>query len=192
MSSLEHVTVGEADELELERTYLAHRLPEEIKGVEPIPMEDTYIPEDPTAHAHLRVRSSGDKLVITKKHMITNGDASEMVEKTIPLDSGEFNALRSSSERRVVKDRYKTHLVDGSGEARLAEIDVFKGLLAGLVVIDFEFATSKEKDDFIPPDCCGAEVTQEDFIAGGVLAGRSYEQLAPDLEAHGYTKIVLE
>ncbi|MGV9001514.1 MAG: hypothetical protein ACOH18_00975 [Candidatus Saccharimonadaceae bacterium] len=177
------------EELELERTFLANRVPEEIVGVNPIPMEDTYIPEDLSVHAHLRVRRRGEKREITKKEVVNTGDASEMIEQTIPLTEAEFEALRLSSARRVEKDRYKVDIADRNGTPRSAEVDIFKGLLKGLVVIDFEFTSVEEKADFVPPECCGAEVTQADFIAGGVLAGLSYGDIAHHLDEYSYNKL---
>lgn len=51
--------------------------------------------------------------------------------------------------------------IDGSK----AELDVFTGKLAGLVLIDFEFDSLDAKASFTPPDFILADVTQEDFIA---------------------------
>ena len=34
-----------------------------------------------------------------------------------------------------------------------------------------------------------ADVTPEEFIAGGVLAGKNYDDIAGDLDRYGYKKI---
>jgi CYTH domain-containing protein len=81
----------------------------------------------------------------------------------------------------VQKNRYKVTI-----SGRPAEVDVFTGELNGLVVIDFEFDSPEEKAKFQPPTCCLADVTQEDFIAGGLLAGKSYQDIATDLERYNY------
>ena len=60
--------------------------------------------------------------------------------------------------------------------------------LDGLVVVDFEFGTEEEKLAFEMPDFCLVEVTQEEFIAGGMLAGKSYEDIKEKLEEFGYSK----
>ncbi len=39
------------------------------------------------------------------------------------------------------------------------------------------------------PDFCLVEVTQEDFVAGGMLCGKSYEDIKADLDRYGYTKL---
>ena len=39
---------------------------------------------------------------------------------------------------------------------------------------------NEEKANFSPPDCCLADVTQEQFIAGGQLAGSTYAKIKSD------------
>lgn len=170
--------------LELELTYLAAHIPSEIDGVKPVAMEDTYFPEDQSVHAHLRVRAKDDRYEITKKVSVVEGDASAHIESTIPLDTDEYASLITASTRKIRKDRFKT-TIDGHE----AEVDVFRGLLSGLVLIDFEFQSYEDKAGFQPPASCLVDVTQEGFIAGGVLSGRTYEDIEPELTRLGYQKI---
>jgi CYTH domain-containing protein len=167
-------------EVELELTYLASKLPAEINGVSPSVMFDIYLPED-SPRPFIRLRQKGGKYEITKKKPINDNDLSAQTEQTIPLDEDEFTALSVASKRSVQKNRYA---VDINGYP--AEVDVFTENFAGLVLIDFEFKTLAEKQAFQPPDCCLAEVTQEWFIAGGQLAGKSYEDIAADLDRFNY------
>ena len=170
-------------ELELELTFLAKELPQDIKTVRPTRIVDIYIPDTPE-HSHLRLRQKGDKYEITKKMPVTEGNASEQIEQTIPLTKEEFIALSSCSKKRVVKDRYNVAI-----EGKMAEIDVFTYELKGLVLIDFEFSTENEKSTFKIPDIALANVTQEEFIAGGLLAGKTYNDIAPELERFNYQPI---
>lgn len=170
-------------EVEIELTYLARELPKELAGVKPKQVLDVYVPEG-SSDPELRLRKKGDKYEITKKTPITEGDFSQQLERTIPLSSDEFNALKNSSVLRVEKDRYNV-LLDGNA----AEVDVFQGALAGLVLIDFEFSSLEERAAFTPPSCCLADVTQEHFIAGGRLAGRSYADIAENLARYEYQKL---
>lgn len=182
MSKLETAT-----SLELERRFLARRIPEQIQGIKPVYMEDTYIPEDLSVHAHLRLRDKDGLYVVTKKFDVPGSDASAHVEHTIKLDESEYLALQQASSRRVIKNRYPT-VIDGNG----AEVDVFGGVLTGLVLIDFEFSDSDAMAAFTQPDCCLADVTQEEFLAGGMLAGKTYADLTPQLEMLGYLPLFLE
>jgi hypothetical protein len=172
-----------SQQLERERTFLAKELPQEIKTTKPTRIVDIYIPDTP-AHSRLRLRQNGKTYEITKKTSVAAGDASEHIEQTISLTEAEFATLSRCSAKRVAKDRYRV-VIDGT----LAEIDVFMEDLAGLVLIDFEFDTEDEKDNFIPPSIALADVTQENFIAGGLLAGKTYDTIAPELARFCYKKL---
>lgn len=171
-------------EIELEYTYLAAHLPAELEGVTPKRMVDVYIPEVSNTHPHLRVRQKGDKYEITKKSPLNQGDSSVMVEQTIPLDSTEFQYLSKASTIKIVKDRYNVMINNYP-----AEVDVFQEGLRGLVLIDFEFANPEDKKAFIAPEVCFADVTQEDFLAGGLLAGKTYADIQDELRRFGYEAI---
>ncbi len=168
-------------EMELELTYLASKIPFDPETTPSTSMLDIYVPEDPLVHSRLRLRRNGDQHQITKKLPVEGEDASVHTEHSITLEKDEFEALAVASQKRIEKDRYVVPLA-----GRTAEVDVFKGVLAGLVLIDFEFDTPEEKDAFNPPESCLADVTTEDFIAGGNLAGKSYSDIEPDLERFGY------
>ncbi len=168
-------------EIELELTYLAAKIPNEIVGVEAKELLDIYIPADRNIHSKLRLRKKGGKCEITKKVPLNNGDASVQQEFTIPITDQEFEALAVASDKRVQKYRYQVMI-----EGHSAEVDVFAGSLKGLVLIDFEFSSPEDKANFTSPACCLTEVTQEDFIAGGELAGKSYQDIEAELSKFNY------
>jgi len=167
--------------IELELTYLANCIPAEVQGVTPDHLLDVYIPENPDMHSHLRLRQRGDKYEITKKVLIKEGDTSAQIEYNTPLDATEFASLSPVSNKRIEKNRYSVNI-----EGNSADVDIFMGALKGLVLIDFEFSSEVDKQTFTPPSCCLIEVTQEDFIAGGNLAGKSYDEIASDLARFKY------
>lgn len=181
------------NEIELERTFLIQKMPEEVRramygnadtakrgdlpmteGVEPVRIVDVYIPDGPE-HSHLRLRQKGERYFITKKTPMQAGDASSQLEQTIELMRAEYEALAQCSEKRVVKDRYRVTLA-----GQPAEVDVFLDKLQGLVLVDFEFENTAAKDAFVPPKGF-IEVTELEAIAGGMLAGRSYEEVKDEL-----------
>jgi CYTH domain-containing protein len=172
--------------IELEKTYLAKYLPDNLADCESKEIIDIYIPAS-AEHPKLRIRKNGDKFEMTKKQPVNDGDASHQEEQTIILDKDEFDALNKLDGRRTHKIRY---YFDFAGQ--MAEIDVFQDLLEGLVLVDFEFEAMEEKNSFEMPDFCLAEVTQEDFIAGGMICGKDYEDIEKDLEKFGYKKLLLE
>ncbi len=173
--------------IELEKTYLAKKLPENLKDCEFKEIIDLYIPKE-NKHPKLRIRKNGNKFEITKKQVIDENDKSQLREETIPITEQEFYSLVEIKGKKIHKIRYYYNYNNNN----LAEIDIFQGALKGLVIIDFEFKTSEEKENFKMPDFCLTEITQEDFIAGGMLCGKSYEDIEEDLKKHEYKKLFLE
>ncbi len=123
---------------------------------------------------------------MTKKEPVNYGDASHQKEQTIQLTESEFNELSQLNGKRIHKLRY---LYDYNGKT--AEFDVFQGDLKGLVVVDFEFDSIEEKDSFEMPDFCLVDITQEDFIAGGMICGKSYEDIESELDRFDYKRLFL-
>jgi CYTH domain-containing protein len=172
-------------EIEYELTYLAKYLPDQISNIQPVKVVDYYLPEANTVHPHLRVRAKGNsKFEITKKQPLNGTDSSEQSEHTIVINEQEYKDIIANRKRSVIKDRYSTNY-----EGFALDVDVFQGSLKGLVLIDFEFKTKKQKEAFRAPDFCLADVTQEAFIAGGLLAGKSYADIEKELSKYNYYKI---
>ena len=172
--------------IELEKTYLAKKFPEGLENCEFKEIIDIYIPKS-SEHPKIRIRKNGNKFEATKKEPVSDGDASCLKEQTMILTEAEFNAFKEIDGKKVRKLRY---YYDYNG--RTAEIGVFQDSLKGLVAIDFEFATIEEKDIFKMPDFCLADVTQEVFLAGGMICGKSYEALEDNLKRFNYKKLFFE
>lgn len=171
--------------IELEKTYLAKKLPENFKGCSFKEIIDVYIPIS-SEHPSLRLRKNGNKIELTKKEPVNEGDNSCMKEQTIILTEAEFDVLNKVDGKRIHKIRYNYEY-----QGNIAEFDVFQDLLSGLVIIDFEFATMEEKDRFQMPDFCLADITQEVFTAGGMICGKSYEDIEHILNRYNYKKLFL-
>lgn len=169
-------------EIELERTFLLKELPKDIKNYKPVEILDTYLPTT-IPHPILRLRKEGDNFKITKKAPVKD-DASEQRERTITLSKEEFHELANLSGKRLRKIRYRYPV-----DRYLAEIDIFLDDLEGLALVDFEFSSIEEKARFSIPKFCLADVTQEEFIAGGFLAGKKYSDIESFLKKYNYKEI---
>jgi CYTH domain-containing protein len=171
---------------EFELTYLARGLPAGLGKCPKKEMLDIYLP---SSHPHptLRIRKAGDKLEMTKKEPVSGTDSSHQLETTIPLRPDEYAELSTLSGKRVGKTRYYYH--EGNTDY---EIDVFRGDLSGLVLVDVEFKSAADKARFTPPSWCLADVTQEKFVAGGMVCGKKYADIERDLARYGYKKIIVE
>lgn len=169
--------------IELERTYLAKKLPENLLQYKSKEIIDVYFPKS-QFHPKIRLRKNGDRYELTKKTPVDN-DVSKLKEETIILTEEEFNEFNNNLRgKRVHKIRYYFDY-----EGRIAEFDIFQGELRGLILIDFEFNSTEEKKKFTIPSFCLAEVTSEDFIAGGIICGKSYNDIKKNLERFNYKKI---
>jgi len=170
---------------ELEKTYLIKYIPDGLMAADKKELLDIYLPAH-SEHSVLRIRRSGDTYEITKKESVVAGDFSRQLETTIPLTVEEYGDLSLLPGKRVHKIRhYFTQ--DGVN----FEIDVFQDGLSGLVLVDVEFEKMEQKDALHLPEFCLADVTQEGFIAGGVLCGKVYADIEKDLEKFNYKPVSL-
>lgn len=170
-------------EIELERTFLLKEKPKDLEKSNSIEILDVYFPKS-AEHPILRLRKRGNTMELTKKCPIKGNDSSEQSEETIPLSKEEYDEFSKLEGKRLKKIR---HYYQFNG--RVAEVDIYLEDLAGLGVVDFEFERKEDKDSFQMPEFCFLDVTQERMTAGGILAGKKYEDLKPFLDKVGYKKI---
>ncbi|SRR6266568_86666 len=166
--------------IEIEVTYLAARVPEDLAGCICKELEDIYFPAT-AEHAKVRIRRSDKVYEFTKKTPLDQNDAGRQKEENVALTGDEFAALAKGDGRRLVKTRYYLPY-----DSLIAEVDIFQGELAGLVIIEFEFKSPEAKEAFTMPNFCLADITQDAYFAGGLLAGRTYAEVAPELARYHY------
>jgi len=166
--------------LEFERLFLAKKLPEGLEKCKSKEVLDIYHPHD-SHHPVLRLRKNGDKYEMTKKEVVSAG---VFKEQTIILTAEEFNVLSKIEGKPVHKIR-NFYPYDG----RTLEIGVFQGALKGLVLIDVEFTSEEDMKNFTLPDFFLTEVKSKEFLAGGMLCGKSYSDIEPFLKQMDYKKI---
>ncbi|MBI4086958.1 hypothetical protein HY416_03180 [Candidatus Kaiserbacteria bacterium] len=169
--------------IELERTFLAKSLPSDLHTHPNKRIVDLYV-DNGTPHRDLRIRQLGDRCEITRKRPTHGTDSSKQEEQTIALEKIEFDSLAHTRGPKIEKTRYYYPYGDIT-----AEFDIFEGALTGLVLIDFEFDSEEAMRTFSPPEFCLADVSQEAFVAGGVLAGKSYADLEGALKEYRYQKL---
>lgn len=157
---------------EIEVTYVPKYVPDALLQATPTRIIDRYLSPADDPRVKLRLRQTGKTYELTKKISNNLHDLSVQDEYTIPLTPDEFALFSRLDAREVIKDRYKSALGN-----KTIEIDVFRGKLEGLVLIEVEFISEAERNAFIPPDYFGNDVTQELFVAGTFLAGKSYADI---------------
>ncbi len=169
---------------EIERRFLAKYIPDGLKDCNYVDLKDNYIPKE-SSHPILRIRKKGNKTVITKKYKKEENNHSILVEETILLSLEEYNFINQLDGKKFFKKRYSYEYENG----KFCEIDIYQDKLEGLVVIDFEFNSVEEKDNFKIPDFCLMEIINEEFLAGGMICGKAYEDLEEKLKKLNYKKL---
>ena len=172
--------------IELEKTYLIKFLPQGLKNCKCSEIIDIYIPKS-SLHPVLRIRENGSSFEMTKKQPVQGRDSSRQLEQTIVLSEREFKELEKVNGKRLHKIRFYYPY-----KGKTAEIDVFRGELKGLVLVDVEFKTIEEKGSFRMPDFCLADVTQEKAFAGGMLCGKLYKDIEKELKKFRYSRLFLD
>ncbi len=147
---------------EIERKFLVEEDPPQIGGrAERIDQGYLAIDGDGT---EVRVRRRAGRFRLTVK----SPDAGRVrVEEELPIDEPRFERLWPLTDgRRIEKERSLVELPDG----HTAELDVYRGRLAGLRVVEVEFDSEQDSDRFQPPDWFGPEVTDDQRYRNRVLA----------------------
>lgn len=148
-------------EVEIERKFLLKCLPVELlAGARIRTIRQGYLIVE--ADRELRIRQIDEEFWITFK----GGSGLERTERECHLTAEQFAFLWPlTAGKQIEKER---HLVDWQGY-RL-EIDLFAGSLAPLVLLEVEFASRAESQEFEPPDFVVREVTNEPGYKNAFLA----------------------
>lgn len=143
---------------EIERKYLLRATPDDLPTGASI--RQGYLAVDgPT---EIRIRSIDDRCVITVK----GGHGLERAEVEFEIDPDRFSALWPLTQgRQLDKSRHRVSI--GS---LVAEVDVYRGPLDGLVVAEVEFDSVADADSFDPPGWFGRDVTGEPGWSNASLA----------------------
>lgn len=172
--------------IERETRYLLSSLPDSLEGWLVEYVEDKYFPD--TQNPQMRLRRQGDRYMLTKKRPLNGNDLSEMRETTIDLTKAEYSFMNARlGDRLVRKQRYRRD----SGSLRF-EISEFMDPLAPLIILDVELVgrpgsseattTADELRATLAKDfTIIREVTQITALAGGRLAGLTYDDVEPHL-----------
>lgn len=164
-----------------ESIYLAKYIPLEIWSLEYVTIEEKFMPEVEGGHPRVRLKRTGNEYSITRKSRVNLRRSPRHCETTVRLTRRQFERLSRQTGKYLKRKRFKTE-IDSSPTI----VDIFEDALGGLVLIAFGFDSTEDWARFIPPDCCLVNVTQEKFITGAMLAGKSLIELRPDLDKLGY------
>ena len=134
---------------EIEKKYLVNIFPEISDNIIRNEIMQGYI--FITDSMELRLRKKSDKYFQT----IKTGEGLNRGEFEVELSANQFDVLWPLTEnKRVEKTRYEINY-----SAFLVELDVYKGILGGLMTAEVEFNSEDEIQNFNPPDWFGEDIT---------------------------------
>jgi adenylate cyclase len=145
---------------EIERKFLVDERPAEVRAQPATRIRQGYLSIEP---AEVRVRSRDDQ---SHELTVKSVGGLERTEVSLALSPEQFEQLWPLALRGVEKDR---SLYDVGGWT--AEVDVYAGKLAGLVVVEVEFRSNADASSFTPPSWFGTEVTDDLRFRNSALAG---------------------
>lgn len=134
--------------MEIERKYLVKQLPEFLDTYPYRVLEQGYLNVRPV----VRIRRDNDKYQLTYK----SSGLMAREEYNLPLTQEAYEHLLTKIDGHLIqKKRYMIPL----SQDLTAELDVFEGRLAPLLLAEVEFPTEAEANSFTPPSWFGKDVT---------------------------------
>lgn len=134
--------------MEIERKYLVKSLPENLEKYEQKRIAQGYLSTNPV----LRIRRSNEEYFLTYK----GPGLMAREEHEFPLTAEAFEHMLPKIDGILIdKIRYLIPL----GEGHTAELDVFQGVLAPLRLVEVEFASLEDANNFVAPDWFGDDVS---------------------------------
>ena len=147
--------------LEIERKFLIEEPPAWLGEHQGVEIEQGYLAIG--EQAEVRIRRADGACTLTVKR----GEGESRQEVEVPLEPEQIEPLwEACGERRLRKRRY---LVPLDGGLR-AEVDVYRGRLEGLAVVEVEFPDEARAAGFEPPAWFGRELTGDRRFANQALA----------------------
>ena len=138
------------ENMEIERKFLVKKIPDNLDTYERMDMIKGYLNTAPV----VRVRKENDDYVLTYKG---SGLLSHS-EYNLPLNKESFEHLLKKCDGIIIsKSRYKIPIENNL----TAELDIFKGDLDSLKLVEVEFGSVEEANNFIPPEWFGEDVTTD-------------------------------
>ena len=134
--------------MEIERKFLVKELPENLESYKQLHISQGYLNTNPV----VRIRRSNDEYYLTYK-----GKGMMVREEyNLPLNEEAFLHMLPKIDGILIdKIRYLIPLDD----KLTAELDIFRGTLAPLRLVEVEFDSEEEAIAFIPPAWFGDDVT---------------------------------
>ena len=148
---------------EIERKYLIHTIPFDLKEYAFHDIEQGYLCTEPV----VRIRKQDDTYYLTYK---SKGLMSRE-EYNLPLTAESYEHLKAKADGNMIsKKRYLIPLPDGL----TIELDVFAAPFEGLWIAEVEFSSEEQANAFTPPEWFGEEVTWSSEYHNSTLSRKKF------------------
>ena len=148
--------------MEIERKYLIEKeqLPKNLSDYPFHRIEQGYLCTSPV----VRIRRQDDEYFLTYK----SKGLMAREEYNLPLNKKSYEHLLEKADGNIIsKVRYLIPINDGK---LTAELDVFKGKFAGMLLVEVEFSSVEQADAFQKPDWFGEDVTYSKIYHNSYLS----------------------
>ena len=145
--------------MEIERKYLPLDLPANLNDYKCHKIEQAYLNTAPV----VRIRKQDDEYFLTYK----GGGMMAREEYNFPLNEKSYYHLREKADGNIItKTRFLIPLEDG----HTAELDIFEGKFAGMLLVEVEFSSIEDANSFVPPKWFGKDVTNDGHYHNSYLS----------------------
>lgn len=136
--------------MEIERKFIPAYLPENLSQYKHHIIEQGYLNTAPV----IRIRRQDDDYILTYK----GGGMMAREEYNLPLNKKSYEHLLPKVDGNVIKKtRYNIPIHHGL----TAELDIFEGKFAGMLLVEVEFDSVEAAENFQKPDWFGEDVTYD-------------------------------
>lgn len=152
------------ENIEIERKFLVKEIPANLDAYKKIEIIQGYLNTNPV----VRVRKENDEYVLTYK----GSGLLAHSEYNLPLNMESFDSLIKKCDGIIIsKTRYKIPIQSGF----VAELDIFKNNLSGLVLVEVEFDSVDDANAFTPPNWFGEDVTSDKHFHNSYISKYGFE-----------------
>jgi adenylate cyclase len=147
-------------QIEIERKFLVKTMPDLSQFQQAYILQGYITNSNDSVEVRLRQRD--------EQYFITVKSGSGMVrnEYETSIEQQQFETLWPATKgKRIEKHRWT-----GQINSQTYELDIFMGELESLVLVEVEFASTQQADDFQPAEWFGREVTQDKNYKNKALA----------------------
>ncbi len=162
------------ERVERERRYLLRALPPGLKITDAhTQITDNYITNTRLRLRKVRVPATNEyTLKLTQKHAPDAPDFARTLITSIYLNEYEYEVFSVFEGTELRKNRYPYE-----HEGRSYAVDVFLGMLHGLILAETDFDTDEELHNFPMPAFAARDVTGDTRFTGGSLAYQTIDHL---------------